>query len=125
MAHFRKRQRVPRSDGIAVVGLAGSEQRMQRHLPQASRERRPGRAGERRARSSKATLLPGSEVDPGAVQAAFIVAPKHTALDVVKQCKELGIRRVWIHGSSALPGVLRCRRLLPREGIRVIAGACP
>ena len=116
------------SDGIAVVG--------------ASRDRNSaGNAIYLKLRESGVRVVPvngrAQELEgnpcfpdlksiPGAVQAAFIVAPKHAALDVVKQCKELGIRRVWIHGSFGFAGVSSdavdfCRR----EGIRVIAGACP
>lgn len=63
---------------------------------------------------------------PGGVDGVLIVTPPERALDVVKECKELGIPRVWMHrsfgkGSVSEEAVAFCRK----EGIRVIPGGCP
>ncbi len=116
------------SDKIAIVGV--------------SRDSRNAANGiYRKLRSTGARVVPvnrrADEVEgdpcyrdlrsiPGGVQATLIVAPQAEALDVVHQCQELGIRRVWIHGtlggrSVSAEAVAFCRQ----HGIRVIAGACP
>jgi len=64
----------------------------------------------------------------------FIVNRPETTLQIVHQCVELGIRRVWLHCSlgtnpkfalslsSSSPEILR---LCQENGIAVIPGACP
>lgn len=72
------------------------------------------------------TCYPDLGSIPGGVRAVFIVAPPDTALDVVRQCRELGIRRVWIHGSFGFGSVSKEAVAFCRQNdIRVIAGACP
>jgi predicted CoA-binding protein len=68
------------------------------------------------------------------VDAVFIVNRPEVSLQIVHQCVELGIRRVWLHCSlgtnpkfapslsCASPEILR---LCHENGITVIPGACP
>ena len=63
---------------------------------------------------------------PGGVQAAVLVVPPSSVLEIVRQCHELRIDRVWMHrsigsGSVSTDAVDFCRM----NSIRVIAGACP
>lgn len=63
---------------------------------------------------------------PDGVDGVLIVTPPERAVDVVRECKELGIARVWMHrsfgtGSVSDEAVELCRK----EGIRVIPGGCP
>ncbi len=63
---------------------------------------------------------------PGGVDAVLVVTHPEKTLDVVRECAELGVRRVWMHrsfgqGSVADEAVTLCRK----EGIRVIPGGCP
>jgi predicted CoA-binding protein len=71
---------------------------------------------------------------PGPVDAVFIVNRPEISLQIVQQCVELGIKRVWLHCSmgtnpkfvpaisSASPDILS---LCHENGIAVIPGACP
>jgi hypothetical protein len=71
---------------------------------------------------------------PEAVDAVFIVNRPEISLQIVQQCVDLGIRRVWLHCSmgtharftpalsSSSPDILR---LCHENGIAVIPGACP
>lgn len=116
------------SDGIAIVGV--------------SRDSRNAANGiYRKLRDTGVQVVPvnqrAEEVEgdrcyhdlrsiPGGVRAVLIVVPRDAALGIVRQCQELGIQRVWIHGSfgtGSVSGeaVAFCRQ----HGIRVIAGACP
>jgi predicted CoA-binding protein len=64
---------------------------------------------------------------PGGVDGVVIVTRPEVTRRIVEDCKEAGVRRVWMHqslakGSSVSPEAVEvCRQ----EGIRVIAGACP
>jgi uncharacterized protein len=64
---------------------------------------------------------------PGGVDGIVIVTRPETAERIVRECGEIGVRRVWMHqglgkGSSVSPQAVEyCRQ---RE-ISVIAGACP
>jgi predicted CoA-binding protein len=63
---------------------------------------------------------------PGGVDAVVISTHPDVAPDLVRQCAELGVDRVWMHrsfgqGSVSDEAVALCRE----RGIRVIAGACP
>lgn len=63
---------------------------------------------------------------PGGVEAVVIATRPEAALDIVRECRDLGVRRVWMHrsiGPSSISqeGVRLCRE----SGIQVIAGACP
>jgi predicted CoA-binding protein len=63
---------------------------------------------------------------PDPVQGVVIATHPAATPDVVRECSQLGIRRVWMHrsfgdGSVSEEGV----RLCEEHGIEVIAGACP
>jgi len=64
---------------------------------------------------------------PGGVDAVMIITRPEVTEEIVRQCQEAGIRRVWMHqslgkGTSVSPeAVAYCQQ----HGISVIAGACP
>jgi hypothetical protein len=63
---------------------------------------------------------------PGGVEAVVIATAPAAALQVVRDCVELGIKRVWIHrafgrGSGSPDAAQLCRN----NGISLIDGACP
>lgn len=63
---------------------------------------------------------------PGGVEAAMIVTTPLVADDVVQECAELGIDRVWMHRSFGKGSVSPSAEAFCRErGIAVIAGGCP
>lgn len=63
---------------------------------------------------------------PGGVDAVVIATPPAAAPELVRQCAELGIRRVWMHRSFGRGSVSDEAVQLAREhGIAVIPGACP
>jgi predicted CoA-binding protein len=63
---------------------------------------------------------------PGGLDAVVIVTRPQITLEIVRQCKKLGIRWVWMHrsfgkGSVSAEAVRFCRE----NDILVIDGACP
>jgi len=63
---------------------------------------------------------------PGGVEAAMIVTTPQVADDVVRECADLGIDRVWMHRSFGKGSVSPTAEAFCRErGIAVIAGGCP
>jgi hypothetical protein len=63
---------------------------------------------------------------PEPVDGAVVATPPAATEQVVRECAEAGVPRVWMHrsfgaGSVSPAAVERCREL----GIEVIAGACP
>jgi acyl-CoA synthetase (NDP forming) len=64
---------------------------------------------------------------PGGVDAAMLITRPAITERIVRDCHEAGIRRVWMHRSTAkgssvsVDAVEFCRR----HDIAVIAGACP
>lgn len=63
---------------------------------------------------------------PGGVEAAMIVTTPEVADDVVRECANLGISRVWMHRSFGKGSVSPAAEAFCRErGIAVIAGGCP
>jgi len=64
---------------------------------------------------------------PGGVDAVMIVTRPEITEQIVRDCSDAGVRRVWMHqsmakGSSVSPAAVEyCRQ----HGISVIAGACP
>ena len=63
---------------------------------------------------------------PGGVDAAMVVTTPRVADDVVRDCSELGIRRVWMHRGVGAGSVSASAEAFCREhGIAVIAGGCP
>jgi predicted CoA-binding protein len=63
---------------------------------------------------------------PGGVDAAMIVTTPQVADDVVRECVDQGVPRVWMHRSFGKGSVSADAAAFCRErGISVIAGACP
>jgi len=63
---------------------------------------------------------------PGGVEAAMVVTTPQVADDVVHECADLGIDRVWMHRSFGKGSVSPAAEAFCRErGIAVIAGGCP
>jgi uncharacterized protein len=63
---------------------------------------------------------------PGGVEAAMIVTTPEVADDVVRECANLGISRVWMHRSFGKGSVSPAAEAFCSErGIAVIAGGCP
>lgn len=69
---------------------------------------------------------PGLSAIPGGVEAVVIATPPAAAADVVRECRELGVRRVWMHRSLGRGSVSgEAVRLARDGGLTVIDGACP
>jgi predicted CoA-binding protein len=63
---------------------------------------------------------------PGGVEAVVIVTPAAAAVQVVQECRDLGIQRVWLHRSLGRGSVSgEAVRLGRDSGLTVIDGACP
>jgi predicted CoA-binding protein len=63
---------------------------------------------------------------PGGVDGVVIVTRPETAEEIVRECKELGILRVWMHRSFGAGSVSDTAAAYCEENnITVIAGACP
>ncbi len=69
---------------------------------------------------------PSLRAIPGGVDAVLVVTPAAATADVVRECAELHIPRVWIHDgfgpSSLSPDAVAQAK---QAGIALIAGACP
>jgi predicted CoA-binding protein len=63
---------------------------------------------------------------PGGVDAVLIYTPPQATESVVRECADLGIRRVWIHrsigGGSYSEAAMRVAR---ERGLALIPGGCP
>ena len=63
---------------------------------------------------------------PGGVEAVVIGTRPETAEDTVRECVELGIRHVWMHGGPGAGSVSETAAEYGRShGITVIDGGCP
>jgi len=63
---------------------------------------------------------------PGGVQAVVIGTRPELAEDTVRQCAELGVTQVWMHGGAGDTSVSAAATAYGREhGITVIDGGCP
>jgi hypothetical protein len=63
---------------------------------------------------------------PGTIDGVMIASPPGSGLEIVRQCAERGIRRVWFHrsigdGSVSPDAVRECEA----RGIQPIVGGCP
>ena len=63
---------------------------------------------------------------PGELDGVLFAAPPSVAPEVVRQCKERGVKRIWFHrsfgeGSVSEEAVRECER----SGIQAIVGGCP
>jgi hypothetical protein len=64
---------------------------------------------------------------PGGVDGVVIVTKPETTEQIVRQCGDAGVRRVWMHASSAKGSSVSPRAVehCHQAGIDVIPGACP
>jgi predicted CoA-binding protein len=63
---------------------------------------------------------------PEAVGGVVVCTPPAEAEALVRQCTELGVRRVWMHRAFGAGSVSpRAVELARAEGLSVIAGGCP
>jgi predicted CoA-binding protein len=63
---------------------------------------------------------------PGGVEAVVVATPPDVAILVVRECRDLGVPRVWMHRSFGQGSVTdEAVRFCRENGIAVIAGACP
>jgi uncharacterized protein len=63
---------------------------------------------------------------PDGVQGVVIATPPEVAVEIVDECADLGISRVWMHRSFGAGSVSETAAARGRErGLTVIAGACP
>jgi uncharacterized protein len=72
------------------------------------------------------TCYPDVRSVPGELDGVMFAAPPGAAPEVVRQCGERGIKRIWFHrsfgeGSVSEDAVRECERL----GIHAIVGGCP
>lgn len=77
---------------------------------------------------------PDLKSTPETAQAVFILARPEVTVQVVQQCVELGIKRVWMHcllgtrpglGAGMTSVSTAAVRLCRENGISVIPGSCP
>lgn len=73
-----------------------------------------------------ATCYPDLKAIPGEIGGVVIATHPDVSADVVRQCKERGVKHVWFHrsfgaGSVSSGAVEECKRL----GIDAIVGGCP
>ncbi len=74
------------------------------------------------------TCYPDLAAIPGGVDAVVIVNRPEVTEQIVRQCAELGIKRVWMHRSMEMAGSSvsdEAVRFCEEQGITVIPGACP
>jgi predicted CoA-binding protein len=63
---------------------------------------------------------------PGPVESVVIATPAGAAIDVVRQCGECGVRRVWLHRSFGQGSVSpEAVRACEAQNIDCIVGGCP
>jgi predicted CoA-binding protein len=65
---------------------------------------------------------------PGGVDGVFIATPARATEELVHQCPEAGISRVWMHQSFHMAGTSvsdEAVKFCQEHNISVIAGACP
>ncbi len=69
---------------------------------------------------------PGLDAIPGGVEAVVIATRPEVAVDVVRDCVDLGIEYVWMHRGIGAGSVSKQATRLGRDaGITVIDGGCP
>ncbi len=73
-----------------------------------------------------ARCYPDVRAVPGEIDGLVFAAPPHAAPEVVRQCAERGVKRIWFHrafgqGSVSPEAVRACESL----GIHAIVGGCP
>ena len=63
---------------------------------------------------------------PGSIDGVVVATHPRNALDIIRQCGEKGVRKVWFHrsfgsGSVSAEAIQECKL----RGIQCIAGGCP
>jgi predicted CoA-binding protein len=70
--------------------------------------------------------FPNLNTIPDGVDGVVIVIPPRAVEDLVRQCIEVGISRVWMHSSFGTGSVsTEATKLCEKNNISFIAGACP
>lgn len=63
---------------------------------------------------------------PGALDGVLVMVPAAVAADVVADCVNAGVRRVWLHRGGGPGSVSDAAVALAREhGLELVAGECP
>jgi predicted CoA-binding protein len=63
---------------------------------------------------------------PGAPDGVLVMVPAAAAADVVADCVNAGVRRVWLHRGAGAGAVSDAAVALAREhGLELVAGECP
>jgi len=70
---------------------------------------------------------PGLKSIPGGVDGVVIITRPETTARIVRDCADAGVRRVWMHASTAKGSSVSSDAIefCLRHNITVIAGACP
>jgi len=70
---------------------------------------------------------PNVQAIPGGVDAVVIATRPEITEQVVRDCAEAGVRRVWMHDNTLIPGSRsdEAVQFCQEHGIAVIDGACP
>ncbi len=113
---------------IAVVGVSRSQDQAAnaifRKLRQSGYEVFP--VNPRATAVEGATCYPNLESIPGGVDAVVVATPPQAGAQVVRECSELGIARIWLHRSFGQGSVAdEAVELGRQEKLTVIPGACP
>ena len=74
-----------------------------------------------------ARCYPDLKSIPGGVDGVVIITRPETTARIVRECAEAGVRRVWMHSSTAKGSSVSADAVefCCRNDITVIAGACP
>lgn len=113
---------------IAVAGVSRSGKEAANFIYRKLRDRgyRVFPVNPKAERVEGETCYPSLKAIPERPDAVLIATPPEAAVEIVRECADLGISRVWMHrsfgvGSVSAEAVERCRE----NGITVIPGACP
>ena len=72
------------------------------------------------------TCFPSLAAVPGEVDGAIVMVNRNAAVDVVRECADQGIDRVWLFKGAGAGAVSEeAVRMCADNGIAVIEGACP
>jgi uncharacterized protein len=119
--------RLPR---LAVVGASADRAKFGNSVYRALRDQASGSvvavnraAGEIEGDRAYATI---SEI-PGGVDGAIVMLPGDAAVAAVQQCIDAGIKDLWLFRGLGGPGAVSAAtlELCDRNGVSVVAGACP
>ena len=63
---------------------------------------------------------------PGGIDGVVVATPPDVSIELVRQCSECGVRRVWFHRSFGAGSVSEAAiRECEASGVRCIVGGCP